>query len=143
MNIQFVIPGAPVGKGRARAFRTEVGIRMHTPHKTARYENLVALSAQQAMVGKELISDAVKMEVLLIIAVPASWSKKKREQAIAGEIRPTTKPDCDNVLKAIADACNGIVYADDKQITDVLVRKRYGDTPRAVVSVWAVKGAGA
>ncbi|MEA5620941.1 RusA family crossover junction endodeoxyribonuclease [Cronbergia sp. UHCC 0137] len=32
--------------------------------------------------------------------------------------------DVDNIVKPIQDAMNGLVYLDDTQITDVLVRKR-------------------
>lgn len=133
--IRFTVPGEPVGKGRPRAFRIGNSVRMHTPDKTARYENLVAMAAQQAMSGIALVDGAVEIELLLVTVPPASWSKKKRAAALAAEIRPTTKPDCDNVFKAIADACNGIVWVDDKQITDVVIRKRYGETPFANVLV--------
>lgn len=133
--IEFVIPGEPVGKGRPRAFRMGNGIRMHTPDKTARYENLVAMAGQQAMRGRAPICGAVEVEIVLLTVPPASWSKKKRAAALAGEIRPTSKPDADNTLKAIADACNGVVWLDDKQITDVVLRKRYAETPSAWVRV--------
>lgn len=133
--IEFVVPGEPVGKGRPRAFRAGSGVRMFTPEKTARYENLVALAAQEAMAGRAPMQGAVAVGMVLVTAPPASWSMKKRNQALDGQIRPTTKPDCDNVLKAIADACNGIVWRDDKQITDVAIRKRYGIRPMAQVTV--------
>lgn len=136
--IRFTVPGEPVGKGRPRAFRMGNGVRMHTPEKTARYENLVAMAAQQAMAGKAPMDGAVAVDMLLVTVPPASWAKKKRAAALAGEIHPTTKPDCDNVLKAIADACNGIVWGDDKQITDVAIRKRYGEIPMASVLVRGV-----
>jgi Holliday junction resolvase RusA-like endonuclease len=132
--IVFVVPGEPVGKGRPRAFRVGNGVRMHTPDKTARYENLVALSAQESMAGRMPLDGPVAVDMLLITTPPASWSKRKRAQALDGMILPTTKPDCDNVLKAIADACNGIVWGDDKQITDVVIRKRYGVRPMARVA---------
>lgn len=129
--IEFIVPGEPVGKGRPRAFRMGNSVRMHTPDKTARYENLVAMAAQEAMAGGMPIDGPVAVDMLLVTTPPASWSQKKRGQALDGMIRPTTKPDCDNVLKAIADACNGIVWGDDKQITDVVIRKRYGMRPMA------------
>lgn len=133
--IEFVVPGEPVGKGRPRAFRAGAGVRMFTPEKTARYENLVAMAAQEAMAGRAPMEGAVAVGMVFVTVPPASWSMKKRNQALDGQIRPTTKPDCDNVLKAIADACNGIVWRDDKQITDVAIRKRYGMRPMAQVIV--------
>lgn len=137
-RITFTVPGEPVGKGRPRAFRMGAGIRMHTPEKTARYENLVALAARQAMAGRAPFASAVSVTVELFTTPPSSWSNKKRGEALAGAIRPTTKPDLDNVLKAIADACNGIVFIDDKQVVSVTMWKRYSDIPGAHVSVEAL-----
>ena len=32
------------------------------------------------------------------------------------EIRPTKRPDLDNIAKAVLDALNGLAYQDDSQI---------------------------
>ena len=53
----------------------------------------------------------------------------------ATNLMDAIKPDADNVLKAIADACNEIVWKDDEQMTDVLIRKRYSVQPSANVVV--------
>lgn len=135
MSIEFVVPGEAVGKGRPRAFRMGNGVRMHTPERTARYENLVRLSASAAMAGRAPFAGPVEMDLVIVTVPPASWSKKKRAAALAGEVRPTSKPDCSNVLKGIEDAMNGIVFGDDKQVTDVRVRKRYGERAQAMVRV--------
>ena len=36
----------------------------------------------------------------------------------------TMAPDVDNIIKPIQDALIGLVYADDRQVTDVVSRKR-------------------
>lgn len=36
----------------------------------------------------------------------------------------TTALDTDNIIKPIQDALNGLVYTDDRQVTDVISRKR-------------------
>lgn len=133
--ISFVIPGAPVGKGRPRAFRMGNSVRMHTPEKTAIYENMVRVKAEEAMAGRPLIEGAVSVEIGLFVTPPASWSQKKQRAAIAGEIFPTSKPDVDNVVKGIFDACNDIVWRDDKQACDVTVTKRYATAAMAYVRV--------
>ena len=51
-----------------------------------------------------------------------------------GEIRPTVKPDWDNIGKIISDALNGIAYKDDAQVVSCTVEKRYSNTP--CVEVW-------
>ena len=135
MQISFTVPGNPVAKGRARAFKRGNHIGHYTPATTANYENLVKLLASQEMAGKKLIDGPVSLFLNLTFAIPESWPRKKKEKAIFGEIYPTVKPDLDNCQKLICDALNGVVWVDDKQVVDVRVRKYYSSKPCAVVSV--------
>lgn len=136
--ITFIVPGNPVAKGRARSFVRNGHVAHYTPQKTVSYEGLVKLMASESMAGKSLLDGAVSMQVSLHVPIPSSWPKKKQEQARNGELRPLTKPDCSNVTKAIEDAMNGIVYADDKQIVELSVSKYYSELPRAEVRVAAI-----
>ena len=137
-TIAFVVPGTPVGKGRPKFARRGNFVSTYTPEKTASYENLVKVKAEEAMQGHTLFEGAVSVEIALFVTPPASWSQKKTREALAGTVFPTSKPDVDNVLKGIMDACNEIVFKDDKQAVDVKVIKRYSDTARAFVKVEAL-----
>lgn len=137
-TVAFVIPGAPVGKGRPKFARRGNFVTTYTPEKTASYENLVKVKAEEAMNGRAVIEGAVSVDIALYVTPPASWSQKKQRAALAGEIFPTSKPDVDNVVKGIFDACNDIVWRDDKQACDVRVVKRYAQTARAIVEVRAL-----
>ena len=90
------------------------------------------------MNGAELIEGACVMNLLAFVSVPASWSQKKRQAALDGLIRPTTKPDLDNILKGVCDALNGIIFTDDKQVAHVSAAKWYAATPRLEVSVESI-----
>lgn len=47
------------------------------------------------------------------------------------------KCDLDNLSKAVLDACNGIVWEDDRQIVDLRITKVYDkDNPGVLVSIW-------
>jgi Holliday junction resolvase RusA-like endonuclease len=107
----------------------------YTPEKTVNYENLVRVYAAEAMGENLPILGAVKMELLILVTPPTSWSNKKRIAALHYQIYPTTKPDLDNVLKAVCDACNGVIFDDDKQVVDCEVSKRYSEKSGAVISV--------
>ena len=133
--IEFEIPGPPIGKGRPRAFRMGNSVRMHTPEKTASYESMVKLAAHRAMKGAALLAFPVALSLIVLHPIPKSWSKRKQEAALAGTERPTTTPDADNAAKAIADACNGIVWVDDAQVVELHVSKRYSATPGVMVEV--------
>ena len=134
-TVAFMVPGQPQGKGRPRVGKVAGHVRMFTPPKTESYEALIALFAHQAMQGRPLIAGPVRVTVDLVFAIPASWSKKKRAQAEQGAIWPTTKPDVDNVLKAVCDAINGVVWVDDVQIVHLTANKVYGAAPGVRVFV--------
>ena len=133
--IEFTVPGAPAGKGRPRVARFAGRSRLYTPAATVAYENRVAHAGMQAMAGRPLLDGPVDVTLLIDCPVPASWSKRKQAQALAGEIRPTTKPDVDNVLKAVADGLNGVVWRDDVQVVSVAMRKAYAATPCVRVQI--------
>ena len=135
----FTVPGAPHGKGRARVSRVGGFARLYTPPATVAYEGLIAHAAQQAMAGRPMFDGPVGVLLLIDCPVPASWSKRKQAQALAGEIRPTTKPDVDNVEKAVFDGLNGIAWRDDVQVVDVVKRKAYAATPGVDVQIRTAK----
>lgn len=134
--IAFVVPGVPVGKGRPRFARTGGAMRAYTPEKTVCYENLVRLKAEAAMAGRPVLEGAVAVAIALFVTPPASWSRKRQAAALAGELRPTGRPDIDNVVKGIFDACNGVVWRDDRQAVEVRAAKGYGPQAQASVEVW-------
>ena len=139
--VSFLVPGEPVGKGRPRIGKVGNHARMFTPAKTASYEGLIALAGTNAMDGRTLLECPVMVEMRIVLAIPQSMSKKRKAQAIAGELFPTKKPDMDNVIKAIYDGLNGVVWKDDVQVVDAFVRKRYGEVPGVHVRIIPIEEA--
>jgi Holliday junction resolvase RusA-like endonuclease len=129
--IRFELLGEPVAKGRPRF--THSG-RTYTPARSRHYENLLRLRASEVMHGSAPMEGAVRIKLDIFLPIPASWSKKRQRMALDGMLRPTTKPDLDNLLKSIADACNDIVWRDDRQIVDAIIAKSYSDRPRLALT---------
>ena len=77
--------------------------------------------------------------VIAYYPIPQSTSKKRRKEMLEHRIRPTVKPDLDNVAKLIFDALNGVAWYDDNAIVDTQVRKFYSDTPRVEVFIRVVE----
>ena len=133
MTLQFVIPGPPVGKGRPR-FSTVGGTpRSYTPAVTREYEALIAARAAEAMVGRDPLTTPLTVYIYASMSVPLSWSKAKRQAALDGDIYPA-RPDVDNIAKTVLDGMNGVVYADDAQVTYLKVTKKYAE--EGMVTVW-------
>lgn len=131
-SITFTVPGIPVGKGRARAAVIAGRARLYTPAKTQHYEADVAKSAAVAMGGADPFQGPVRLGLLITFPLPKAKRATRNRPAAHWH---TSKPDASNVLKAVEDAMNGIVYRDDSQIAEVSVSKVYDPAGRASVQV--------
>ncbi len=54
--------------------------------------------------------------------------------------KPITKPDTDNISKAVCDSLNKLAFRDDSQITTLIVKKYYATIPRVEVEIELDKG---
>lgn len=122
MKVEFFVPEIR-GKGRPRLTKSGVAF---TDAKTRSYENLVKLLALQAMekAGAQMTDKPVKAIINAYFEIPKSYTKKKVQAIINGEIKPA-KPDIDNIIKSILDGCNKIVFKDDVQIYAISATKSY------------------
>jgi len=125
-SIYIAVPGTPQGKGRARSVLRKNGtIGHHTPEKTRTYEGLICSLGLDAMKGKEPLDGPVKLIMTIVMPIPPSWPQWKAKMASSNLIMPTVKPDADNVLKAVKDGLNGVVWHDDCQVVRVDMAKVY------------------
>jgi Holliday junction resolvase RusA-like endonuclease len=136
--ITVVVSGEPVAKGRPRMTRRGFA---YTPAATRKFEAHGRLAAQQVMDGRPPIAGPVRAEIWVDLPVPASWSAKRQAAALAGYIRPTSRPDTDNYVKAALDAINGIVVSDDCLAVELAAEKRYARVPQLRIVVTPVPGA--
>ena len=127
--MKIVIPIPPVSKSRPRFANGHA----YTPKKTREYEEAVRNIAKSAIISP--LQGEIRLAIDFYMSIPNSWSKAKKQQAMIGEIRPATRPDIDNLCKAIMDALNGGVgYDDDSQIVELHLREWYGE-PRTEIEL--------
>lgn len=129
-SISFTIDGPIRGKARIRTR----GKQFFKDDKTRKAETDIGWSAKTAMAHGKLLEGPLAVELTISMEVPKSWSIGKRGLALMNKYA-TGKPDCDNSAKMVCDAMNKIVYADDSQIADLIVRRRYSSESSAIVSV--------
>lgn len=136
--ITVIVSGEPIAKGRPRMTRRGF---VYTPTATRKFEAHGRLAAQLAMNGRPPIEAPVRLELLVELPIPSSWSMRRRAAAVTGDIVPTSRPDVDNFLKAIFDALNSIVIVDDAQVVDVCATKKFGVAPKMVATVFPLDAA--
>ena len=129
--ITIEMPGEPGGKGRPRFTRAGIA---YTPSKTRSYEASLAWTAAAAMKGAPPMEGPLVLTVEACMPIPTSWSGKRQRMAAAGEIRPTTRPDVDNIMKC-CDSLNKIVWRDDAQVVDIRCVKRYAERPLLRITI--------
>lgn len=123
MTTSYVVNLIPV-KRRPKIATKGRHAHAYTPTATLEEEAIVA-----AAYKGEKHQGAVKVTVHIYKALPASKPKRVERE------RNLTKPDIDNVLKAVLDGLNGVAYEDDTQVVEVSVTKhdrvrRAGDSIR-------------
>tara|TARA_S200002703_G_scaffold41633_1_gene36141 strand:+ start:1278 stop:1796 length:519 start_codon:yes stop_codon:yes gene_type:complete len=125
--LSFVVPGEPVPKGRPRFYARGGRVHVMTPEATVAYEKRVAAAARQA--ANDIGGWRVGQRVPLSLDVISVHKRPGRLFRIADEgfrAPKTTKPDADNVLKAVMDGLQRAqLFNDDSQIASVACRKVY------------------
>ena len=127
--VSFSIPGRLRGKGRhrSRLVKARDGrqfVHNHPDKKTEDAEAMVRSFASDAMDGRPPFDGPLVLQVSVRMNTTASWSKKKRAETVY----ITGKPDIDNQIKLIGDACNGILWKDDSQLCAIHFGRKYDDS---------------
>lgn len=118
----LVVPIKPVPKARARAGRNG---SFYTPDKTKRYET--ELRSIFAANNPPMFKGAVGVNLVFNLIKPVSAKFRPH---------PAVKSDLDNLIKAVSDAGNGVLYADDAQICQLVAMKRYADKCSVAITVF-------
>lgn len=136
-QIELIVYGNPVAQGRPRFSRQGGFVKTYDPIKSKAYKALIRLELQPLLSRPDFtpIDRDCRLRLKVYRAIPASFSKKKRQEAVDGRIRPTTKPDTDNYVKGVLDALNGTVIKDDSVVCEIEAVKLYSDRPRIEVVI--------
>lgn len=118
-SIKFTVPGNPFGKQRPKFARMGTYTKTYTPKKTTQHEKEVAECFLEVARGRRFKEkEPLDIRIIAYYPIPQSTSKKRRKEMLEHRIRPTVKPDLDNVAKLIYDALNGVAWYDDNAIVD-------------------------
>ncbi|GMB10226.1 MAG: RusA family crossover junction endodeoxyribonuclease [Candidatus Improbicoccus devescovinae] len=136
MKIKFTVNGKPRGKERPRICLRQGKCFAYTPQKTSEYEENIRKSFRKNFKNK-LFEKNIPLEAVItaFYPIPKGISKSKFSEMQNDEILPTKKPDCDNVIKIILDALNGVCYEDDAQICNLKFEKHYSNMPSVRVEI--------
>ncbi len=128
--------GIPRGQGRPRFTRAG---KAYKAEKDRAYEQSIKAAYLEKYGREKPIAGAFRMSVGVWMPIPRTASRCKRANMLTGRIQHTTKPDLDNVVKAVMDALNGVAYSDDKDMVQINALKIYSTDPGLYVMISPVE----
>jgi len=124
--LELVIPGRFLPEQKRHRRVGQWQRRVDTP-QARDWKAKAALAGQQAMRGRPLFDEPIRLDVIWYMRKPASYPKKRN--------RPHKKPDRSNLLKILEDALNEIVWTDDALICEGESVKCFGEPERVELRV--------
>jgi Holliday junction resolvase RusA-like endonuclease len=149
--IRFTIIGDPEPQGSARGFVTflkdDAGkLRWHPKTRLPLARAVITSDNPQLKVWRATVARAAQLalgdvameftggvgiEAMFHIAAPQHMPRDR------GGL-PIVRPDLDKLARGLLDGLTGVVWHDDEQVVDLVVRKRYaphGELPRVDVTI--------
>ena len=130
-GIKFTVPGEPQGKQRPRWAPRGT----YTPKKTVEFETYIRELFAIGFPDFVPFDGALEIRLHIFVSIPESTSRKKRKMMMDGEIKPTKKPDYDNVAKAVGDSLEKIAFKNDNQFVRAVIDKDFSDKPRLEITI--------
>ncbi len=126
-EISFTVRGVSVPQGSTKAF--VVKGRAITTNKTpalVAWRQAIAEEARKVALPT-LLEGALEVRCLFSFEPP----KSRRKQGMM----MYTRPDLDKLLRAVLDACTGVLWHDDAQVQSLYGQKVYMSPPSLYVTV--------
>ena len=119
MNINFYVHGQPVSQGSMRALPRDDDspLVLHDSSRALKaWREAIGWKAKEAMAGHKPVADEpVALSLMFFLERPPTVKRKQ----------PHVKPDLDKLARAVLDALEGIVYAQDSQVVLLRASKAY------------------
>lgn len=127
MKINLVIDADPIPLQRARAGKNRFYDPQYVAKKNFAYEFMSHVPLDR------VINSPMSFDLIFVIKIPKSWSKKKKAKFL--DQPHTQTPDVDNLIKFIFDSLNSRVFVDDSQIFKVEAMKMWGEKGKTIMEI--------
>jgi Holliday junction resolvase RusA-like endonuclease len=126
----FGIDGEPFAWKRTT--QDQAGRRIN-PRAMRLDQQAIAAAAGKVFIGRPPHFGPVKLFVLGVFDIPASWSSAEQAAARSCERYRDIDPDADRLLNQVMDGLKFVAYVDDCQVADCRCVMRYGTVARRQV----------
>ncbi len=131
MKVRFEVPGEPQPQGNKTAYRVGgktvlvEGRRGPARKRFKDWRAAVATAARAAAGDQAPSSDSVRVRLTFRFQRPKSHLTKKGRLRKGKPVGKITRPDIDKLVRAILDACTGILWDDDSRVVAIETSKEW------------------
>jgi Holliday junction resolvase RusA-like endonuclease len=142
--LEITIPGEPVAQARPKVCVIRGHAHVYDAKVNREWRGIAQVHMLEALARAGLTRPPffgpLRLELLAVFMLARShWRKLPRRRQ-----HHTSRPDLSNILKAVEDAGNGILWLDDRQVCEVQAAKIFGwqgEAPKLVVTVIPLQAA--
>lgn len=140
--ISFSVASVPVAQPRQRhriiAGNGRQFVSNYTPTKAPvnAFKAACQLAATTAYQGQPL-EGPIKVTIVFVMPRPKALIWKTRDMP---RVPSDKKPDIDNLYKSVVDCLNQVIWGDDSQIVEAILRKVVAsgsEQPHVEISIWS------
>lgn len=132
-SVEFTVHGEAKPQGSKR--HVGGGRMVESSKGLPLWRNAVSAAAALALDQVEFcepMAGALCVEILFLRIRPKSTPKSV--------LYPVTAPDIDKLARAVLDACEGILYLNDKQVVRLRAEKDFGSSAKTHIAIHEVSG---
>lgn len=127
MLLDFKVYGEIKSNKRPRATMRGGYVKVYQPKENVIYQNKVALAFKEKYPNVYFEKEPLAVNITAYFKYPSNFTALQKELVRLDLFECTNHKDVDNIAKNILDGLNKVAYADDKQITNLIVTKKYSD----------------
>jgi Holliday junction resolvase RusA-like endonuclease len=133
-TFRFMVVGEPKGQPRPRAFARKVGntytARVFDAGTAEQWKSHISVCACEAGLNGVMMEGPIALQMCCYFRRPKSHYRSGKNSTLlkfaCEEVRKTSKPDLDNLLKAACDCFTALgAWKDDAQLNHVTVSKEW------------------
>jgi len=132
--MKLFVDGLPKGQPRPKARAFKGHAQVYDPGSA--YEWKVAV--REAVKGLPMLDGPLDVSLSFNMPRPKAHYRTGKFRGQVKDNAPdwhTSKPDVDNLAKAVLDACTGLLWEDDTQIARLMAAKIYSLNPGVAIEV--------
>lgn len=127
--MEVIIAGVPV------PWKAHAGYGKRSFNPRFKEKEYVQWQVKSQINQEQFLQGAIHIHCVFHLPIPKGTSKVRHKEMLDNRLHHIKRPDLTNLYKFIEDCLKGLIFEDDSQVCDVILKKIYSAIPKTVISV--------